>query len=71
MRSILTIAAGALAACAAPGAPAPGTPSPPSGPEAELQARYQQYRTGPGPHLDFETWKRLYGNPTDYSGAGP
>ena len=70
MRRLLSIAASALAACAAPGAPAPGAPSPLSGPEADLHVRYQQYRTGPGPHLDFESWKRSFANPTDYTGAG-
>lgn len=77
MRSILTIvAASALAACASSGRPGPGTPSagilsPTVGAEASLQARYRQYRTGPPPHLDFESWKRQFGNPPDYSGSGP
>jgi len=74
MRWVLTMAAGVLTACAGPagpGAPASGIFHPPRGSEADLLARYQQYRTGPPPHLDFETWKRMYGDPRDYSGSGP
>lgn len=74
MKSILTLAAGVLAACsgpAGPGSPASGIFSPSRGPDADLLARYQQYRSGPPPHLDFETWKRLYGTPKDNSGSGP
>ena len=74
MKSILIIAAGVLTACAGsagPGSPASGIFYPSRGPEADLYARYQQYRTGPPPYLDFETWKSMYGNPRDYSGSGP
>ena len=73
MKSILAIAAGVLTACAGsagPGSPASGILSPSRGTEADLYARYQQYRSGPPPHLDFETWKRMYGNPRDYTGSG-
>lgn len=73
MKSILTIAAVALTACAGSAgtdAPASGIFYPSRGADADLYARYQKYRTGPPPHLDFESWKRMYGTPKDYSGSG-
>jgi hypothetical protein len=70
MKSIFAIAASFLTACAGSGLSAPGISSPSSGSEADLRARYQQYRTGPPPYLDFESWKRMHGNPRDYSGSG-
>jgi hypothetical protein len=74
MKSILAIAAALLAtACAGTGGsggPASGIFSPSSGPEADLRARYQKYRTGPPPYLDYETWKRTMANPRDYTGSG-
>jgi hypothetical protein len=77
MRLTLAIAtaAAALAACASTGGPAPSVLSTSgaagAAPGTDLLARYRQYRTGPGPHLDFETWRRQFGTPTDYTGAGP
>ena len=74
MKSILAIAAGVLAACTGSGgpvSPASAIFDPASGREAQLYARYQQYRTGPPPHLDFESWKRLYGVTRDSGSRGP
>ena len=74
MKSILTIATGVLTACAGPGepgSPASGSLAASSAQEAQLYARYQQYRTGPPPHLDFETWKRRYGDSREYGNSGP
>lgn len=74
MKAILSVAAVFLTACA--GTSGPGTPTsgvlspPPRGSEADLRARYQQYRKGPPPYLDYETWKRTSANPRDYSGSG-
>lgn len=75
MKSILAIAiaAAVLTACASPGgpgSPASGVLYPSRAAEADLYARYQKYRSGPPPYLDFETWKKMYGNPPDYSGSG-
>ena len=70
MKSILAIAASLLTACAGSGLSAPGTSAPSPGSEADFRARYQQYRTGPPPYLDYETWKRSFGSPRDYTGSG-
>ena len=70
MKSILAIAASLLSACAGNGLSGSGTSAPSPGSEADLRARYQQYRTGPPPYLDFETWKRTFANPRDYTGSG-
>jgi hypothetical protein len=74
----IAIAAPLLAACAGgpggsggSGLPGSGIFSPSSGGDADLRARYQQYRqSGRPPYLDFESWKRMHGTPKDYTGSG-
>ncbi len=73
MKLILAIAAASLlaAACAGNGVLGPGAAPPPAGGEADLRARYQKYRsTGSPPYLDYESWKRQFGTPRDYTGSG-